>query len=288
MKKIKIFASYHKDAYRVKNEVFEPIQIGRDVFPVLLDDMIGDNTGDNISKRQPFYSDYVTPYWLLKNYIDTCEEDYIGVCHYRRIFSFKRPFSLRYIKAKIGCQLGKYIKRYRSCWDWNAHYIYKEEDFQRYIDEFTIDIQRDIQQGKHLVYGYKPITMQNLTIKDLNEKPISKWLFILFEKILFDKYPDIAGTFKELCKSNSYNYSSCYIMQKDLYKKYITILFDLLFEFEKQVVEQGYIKDPCSEKIVYRGAGFLGEMMISTFIQHQLKIDKSSVKLLNGVLYNVL
>ena len=49
-------------------------------------DMIGDDTGDNISEKNPYYSELTAQYWAWKNLHNV---EYIGFCHYRRFFSFK-------------------------------------------------------------------------------------------------------------------------------------------------------------------------------------------------------
>ena len=49
-----------------------------------MSDMIGDDTGDNISEKNPFYSELTAQYWAWKNYYDS---EYIGFCHYRRYFA---------------------------------------------------------------------------------------------------------------------------------------------------------------------------------------------------------
>ena len=84
--KIKIFLSYHKKTPCYKSDVFQPLYAGaqgENKEPI--DFAIPDNSGDNISELNPYYCELTGHYWVLKNYLDTCNEDYIGFGHYRRI-----------------------------------------------------------------------------------------------------------------------------------------------------------------------------------------------------------
>lgn len=291
-KRIKIFASYHAEALRIKNDVFEPIQIGRDVFGYTLDGMLSENTGDNISHKQPIYSDLVTSYWLLKNYIDTCDEDYIGVCHYRRAFSFKRPMTWRNIKEKIKCDLAVYLMPFRdpgsSLTNWNAHYVYDDTIFLEHIAQFTKDIKADIQSGKHDIYGMYPVKHSGVKFGLLFDRVIGAANVDLFKEILQVKYPQYYDAFKENYNSLYSYYGNIYIMRKDIFKQYNTILFDLLFTHEELAVQRGLMIDPNSEKLFARGEGFLAEFMLSTFIRYHIQNDRNRVKLMYGVFNNIL
>ena len=84
---IKILVCAHKDSRLPQHEYFCPIQVGASLtsarfFPVL------DNTGDNISDRNPHFCELTAHYWAWKN----LKCDIIGLNHYRRFFDFHRPF----------------------------------------------------------------------------------------------------------------------------------------------------------------------------------------------------
>lgn len=85
MDKIKIFVACHKPYDVYKDDVYTPIHVGRAVSNLKeeMKDMIGDDTGDNISEKNPFYSELTAQYWAWKNVHDL---DYIGFGHYRRTF----------------------------------------------------------------------------------------------------------------------------------------------------------------------------------------------------------
>lgn len=83
MNKVKILVACHKKSEVFHNDVYIPIHVGKELHPDLDLGFIGDNVGDNISYKNPYYSELTAQYWGWKN-LD-CE--YIGLCHYRRYFS---------------------------------------------------------------------------------------------------------------------------------------------------------------------------------------------------------
>lgn len=75
-KNIKILVCAHKDSRLPQHEYFCPIQVGASLtsarfFPVL------DNTGDNISDRNPHFCELTAHYWAWKN----LKCDIIGLNH---------------------------------------------------------------------------------------------------------------------------------------------------------------------------------------------------------------
>ena len=85
MKKITIFVACHKPVEVKSDDVYTPIHVGRAVskYKEEMKDIIGDDTGDNISEKDASYSEMTGHYWAWKNYHDS---EYIGFCQYRRYF----------------------------------------------------------------------------------------------------------------------------------------------------------------------------------------------------------
>ena len=77
---IKILVAAHKKYWMPADDVYMPLQVGAEGKEPL--GYIPDNTGDNISDKNPNYCELTGLYWAWKN-LD-CE--YIGLCHYRRYF----------------------------------------------------------------------------------------------------------------------------------------------------------------------------------------------------------
>lgn len=85
--KVKILVACHKPGPVYRDNVYTPIHVGRAIskFGEEMQDMIGDDTGDNISAKNPYYCELTAQYWAWKN----LECQYVGLCHYRRYFETK-------------------------------------------------------------------------------------------------------------------------------------------------------------------------------------------------------
>jgi hypothetical protein len=93
--KIKIGVCFHKE-YEIhpfiqNKEIYIPIHAGRSIYDgnsELLLNMIGDNTGDNISELNKFLNEMTAMYWFIKHYEEIGNPEYFGFFHYRRFFNF--------------------------------------------------------------------------------------------------------------------------------------------------------------------------------------------------------
>lgn len=81
MKNIKIYVMAHKKFDPPKDEIYIPLQVGAALHEPL--GYLRDDTGDNISVKNPNYNELSGLYWMWKN---GPECDITGLCHYRRYF----------------------------------------------------------------------------------------------------------------------------------------------------------------------------------------------------------
>lgn len=88
-KDIKILIAMHKKFWIPKDSVYLPIHVGKQEKESDWK-CVGDDTGDNISAKNPYFCELTGLYWAWKN-LD-CE--YIGLCHYRRYF-MKRVLGMK-------------------------------------------------------------------------------------------------------------------------------------------------------------------------------------------------
>lgn len=99
MDKLKILVACHKPGPVRQDEVYTPIHVGRAIssYKDEMADMIGDDSGDNISEKNPMYCELTAQYWAWKNLKNV---EYIGFCHYRRFFDIKTEDMERILQQK--------------------------------------------------------------------------------------------------------------------------------------------------------------------------------------------
>ena len=83
MKNIKIIVATHKKYEMPEDNMYIPVQVGKEGKQDL--GYTPDNTGENISLKNPYYCELTGLYWAWKN----LDAEYIGLVHYRRYFSNK-------------------------------------------------------------------------------------------------------------------------------------------------------------------------------------------------------
>lgn len=90
---IKVLVAAHKNYAMPKDKMYLPIFVGKDIHPDVNKTFHGDNTGDNISYKNPTYNELTALYWGWKN----LDVDALGLVHYRRYLSLKGGKSLNNI-----------------------------------------------------------------------------------------------------------------------------------------------------------------------------------------------
>jgi hypothetical protein len=81
--KIAIYVATHKVTPLPDHPYLKPLLVGAALASPSCDVRLGrDNTGENISARNPNYCELTAAYWIWKN----APEPVVGLCHYRRFF----------------------------------------------------------------------------------------------------------------------------------------------------------------------------------------------------------
>ena len=227
---VKILISYHKPAVLLKDEVLTPIHVGRTLatesskdgsmseedYKWMLENMIGDDTGDNISYLNRTLNELTSMYWAWKNYDKLGNPDYIGFMHYRRIFDFLDKSKPLPINEDLGLPKLEYLD---------------DEIFKEYYDKDKIlDI---VKENKYIISEHHKSNTYN------HYKTGHKYLHIedydkclqLIEKY-FPEYKEASDIYN---KGNKSYFDNMFIMPKNDFFTYCDFLFKIIFEFSKSI-----------------------------------------------------
>lgn len=197
---IKILVAAHKKYWMPDDSVYLPIQVGAALHPAL--GYVSDNTGDNISAKNPNYCELTALYWAWKN-LD-CE--YIGLCHYRRYFGHT--------------VYSKDVEKKKSA-------IFTKVDYENLLTKYDVILPKTRNYYIETVRSqYEHAHIK----KDLDET----------EKIIAEKYPGYSDAFTRVMNRRKLYILNMFVMTKSLFDEYCTWLFDILFELEKRTDMTGY------------------------------------------------
>ena len=101
---IQIVVATHKEYRMPEDPLYLPVQAGRALHAPL--PYIGDNTGENISEKNPHYCELTCLYWAWKN----LAAEAVGLCHYRRYFA-GRPFGEKWSRLLTAQQAEKLLQK---------------------------------------------------------------------------------------------------------------------------------------------------------------------------------
>ena len=220
--KLKVLISYHKPYKLLKDSTFVPIHVGRDLADAKTKDgksskrkknwlnkyLIGDNTGENISKKNREYCELTAQYWAWKNYDKLENPDYIGFMHYRRHFEFINPYE-KFLKSGE-----KTRKSLMEKLLFNTDVIVPEKFFC----------------NKYINYSYYFMSEKFNHQKDID----------LTINIVEQLYPEYVTALNAYMSSRYAYFLNMFIMKKEMFFDYSNWLFSILEELEKQIDMSDY------------------------------------------------
>lgn len=261
MKNIKIGIAYHKKSLIIKNDCYLPIQVGASLHPDLELGIYKDNTGDNISERNDYYCELTALYWLWKN----VKADYKGLCHYRRLFTYRRN-----IKYKL-YNLLKPLQILRSHPFFNSPCIIYESK-----NRFESDAQKTLYIIDKYFDKYDIVCPQKVSVNR------SSYLFFIvagheimniITEIIKEDFPNYYDYIKDHNKPLSFYFGNMSVMKNDLFEEYCTFLFGVLEKVEQILIKDKWYIDLHHEKVFSRKLGYFGEYLTDVFIRKKLAED---------------
>ena len=201
MKDIKIIIATHKQHFMPSDDMYLPLHVGKSGKEEL--GYQGDDTGDNISLKNPNFCELTGLYWAWKN----LPNDYLGLIHYRRFFSVKsraerkkNPLETLYLTREEASQL---LSQYDVIVPSKRNY-YIETLYSHYANTL---------HAEHL---------------DVTRE------------IIAEKCGEFLGSFDAVMKQRGGYMFNMFIMSKELVNDYCSWLFPILFELEKRIPAEQY------------------------------------------------
>lgn len=236
---VKILVATHKPYAMPKSEIYLPIQVGKKLTKTSIVDFIGDDTGENISEKNPVFCELTALYWAWKN-LDT---KYVGLAHYRRHFKNPKGHEGNDVVVSTDVQdietATKAIPKLQKTLSPTA----AEELLQS----------TDVILPKKRNYYIE--NLYDHYCKTMNPEPLIK-----VREIIANQYPEYLIEFDLLKQRRSAHVFNMLIMKKDILNNYCNWLFPILFELEKQVNTEGW------SGFQKRYAGRISERLLDVWI----------------------
>lgn len=251
----KIYVFHYKNGESFPDlPCYTHILAGKETYP--LESIIeGDNTGENISNKNQYYSELTGIYWVFKNQ----SAEIIGTCHYRRFFTTKsEPLSYklkRFLYYFGGLNIGRHGLIYTSNQEYWGKYILTCDEAKSILTDFDaiMPIKRKLRQSIESHYN---------KYHDSND-------LHLLRIIISEKSPEYTSSFESTLQQKRLFANNMLIMRRQNFEALCEWLFMLLFEFEKRVDLRNYTD------YQQRIFGFISERLITTWVNHhKLKIKE--------------
>jgi hypothetical protein len=244
---IKIFSFYYKPGRIItRDPIYFPIFSGKNgSFKTCT--IAGDDTGENISSKNKYYSELTGIYWVWKNTL----QNITGACHYRRYFTAQpEPFFYQ-VKRLLYFPVGLHKKRHGLIYTGNTKLFVPRIISQNEVEFLLQKYDAILPQTRKLKYSVETHFERYHDIKDLK----------LIESIINKKYPDYIEALHEVLSGNILYANNMFILKNEHFQEFMTWWFDVLFEFERSIDVNKYTG--YQQRIL----GFIAERLLNVWFR---------------------
>jgi hypothetical protein len=242
---------------------YVPVGLGKRQFN---NDWLRDDTGDNISFKNPYYSEFTFHYWFWKNLIKKIpNETWIGFCAYRRFWSNNDNLN----SYEIDNVINIYNFEQHALKERNIKWSSYESILGEEITLCNMKLLKIIKNGgiSSIIQNYKSFASRKMSIKfhfDIfhGVGSIEKAISLLDKNEQNDFY-------KFVTTRNSFNRGNMFICKsKNIINEFYFSLFKWLFDCEKIF---GFDKTEYGKIRIY---AFLGERYMSYWFRKYTKFKE--------------
>ena len=199
---VRIIIAAHKKTQLPKDDIYLPVFVGAAMRDgAAIPGYVPDNQGDQISAKNPMYSELTGLYYAWKN----LGADTLGLVHYRRYFEGKR-----HRKAAAD---GKTPEAFRK--------VLCGEELQSILEKSDIVLPKKQHYYIETIYSHYAHTHDSRHLDVTRE-------------IIREKYPEYTEAFDRVMKARSAHMFNMMIMKEPYLSVYCAWLFDILGELEKR------------------------------------------------------
>lgn len=201
---IVIAVATHKPYRMPQDSIYLPLHVGAALHPEILLDVQSDNTGDNISEKNEYYSELTALYWMWKNQ----HSAYKGLVHYRRL-------------------LGSTSLRKR---------LFQRDPYKRIIT--AVEIQRIFQETDIVVAKRRNYYIE--TVYSHYSHTFGPEQFDLCREILKEKAPRYVAAWDHSMASRGAHLFNMFVMESSRFDEYCEFMFSILTEMEERLPPSQY------------------------------------------------
>ncbi|MFJ3001707.1 DUF4422 domain-containing protein [Serratia liquefaciens] len=253
MNSIKIYTCHHKPSAFLDSTLIQPIHVGK---ANNLNEIgcPGDDSGDNISFKNPFYCELTAHYWVWKN---AQPADYVGFMHYRRHFNFSEDQQVP---------------------EDNWGVINYEKIDALYHEKFGLNDKNisDCLADVDIILPKKWDVSAAGSKNNYQHYKVSNYLHIedydAALEILSDIYPEYKSAADMFNNSSDGYYTNMFVMRKDIFNDYSEWLFAILERLEDKLRFKNY---NAQEK---RVVGHISERLLNIYLAYQIEQRSFKVK----------
>jgi hypothetical protein len=244
---IKIFSFYYKPGRKLTSDpIYFPIFSGKNGANKNCE-IAGDDTGENISHKNKYYSELTGIYWVWKN----TKQSVSGACHYRRYFTAQPEPLLYKLKRLLYYPAGLYKKRYGLIYTKNTDLFIDRIINHHEIDFLLQKYDAILPQARKMKYSVETHYKKYHNISDLN----------LIESIIKERHPEFVEAFHDVLKGKRLYANNMFVLKDEHFQEFMEWWFDVLFEFEKRIDLSQY--SGYQQRIM----GFMAERLLNVWFR---------------------
>lgn len=229
-----IYIAYHDARPVLSGRHLIPIQVGRAVSGLTLADMLGDDTGDNISALNPEYCELTAHYWAWKNHT---APGAVGLMHYRRLFDLSgRQAPRRYPERfQIGFHGPSYLQEVAR------HFTSTTSPTGQIILPLPIRLRWSVLEQYRRCHRLADL----LTMRD----------------VVAERHPGFLPSLDRTLQGNRLLLGNMFVMTRPVFDDYSRLLFDILDEARSRLAAA-----PTAQTAYQaRYPGFLAERILTAY-----------------------